>query len=167
MPRSSLVEDQDHVPVAEGRAQRIQIRRSFPGPVGAEVLRDQQPQGVVRERPIGQLADDDQRVFGRRPAVAEGFRPCTGDLGTREQVVPQQQGVGLAETLGGVGEDGAGRAGLRVRAAVEPVAQAADEGVDVRGGPSEIQEAGGVSFQAGGCAGTEAFEVDDSVQILG
>ena len=51
--------------------------------------------------------------------------------------------------------------------AVEPVAQAADEGVDVRRGPGELQEAGGVSFQAGGRAGTEAFEVDDSVQILG
>ena len=156
-----LVEDQDHVPVAEVRAQRVQVRRPFLGPVGAEVLRDQQPQGIAGERPVGQLPDHRQRVVGRRPVVTERSCPLAGDPRAREQVVSQQQGVGLAETLGGVGEDGAG-----LRAAVEATAQPADEGVDVRRGPGELQEAGSVPFQAGGRAGTEAFEVDDPVQIL-
>ena len=156
-----LVEDQDHVPVAEIRAQHVQVRRPFPGPAGAEVFRDQQPQRIVRERPVGQLPDHRQRVVGRRPVVAEGLYPCPGGPGAREQVISQQQGVGLAESLGGVGEDGAD-----LRATVEPITQPLDEGVDVRRGAGELQEAGGVSFQAGGRAGTEAFEVDDPIQLL-
>ena len=156
-----LVEDQDHVPVAEVRAQHVQIGGAFPGPADPEVFRDQQPQRIVRERPVGQLPDHRQRVGGRRPVVAEGPRPHTGGLGAGEQVVSEQQGVGLAETLGGVGEDGADR-----RAAVEAIAQAADEDMDVRRGTGELQEAGSVSFQAGGRAGTQAFEVDDPIQLL-
>ena len=101
-----LVEDQDDVPVAKVRTQCIQVRWPFSGPVGAEAFRDQQPQGIVRERVVGQLLDNHQRVVGRRPLVAERFRPRTGDLRVFEQVVPEQQGVGLAETLCGVGEEG-------------------------------------------------------------
>ena len=76
-----LVEDQDHVPVAEVRAQRVQVRWPFTGPVGAERLRDQQPQGIAGERPVGQLPDHQQRVVGRRPVVAE--RPCPPPGGPR------------------------------------------------------------------------------------
>ena len=76
-----LVEDQDHVPVAEVRAQHVQVRRPFPGPADPEVFRDQQPQRIVRERPVGQLPDHRQRVAGRRPVVAEGLYPCPGGLG--------------------------------------------------------------------------------------
>ena len=156
-----LVENQDHVPVAKVRTQCIQVRWSFSGPVGAEMFRNQQPQGIVRERVVGQLPGNHQRVVGRRPLVAERLHPRAGDLRACEQVVPQQQGVGLAETLGGVGEEGSW-----LRAAVEPIAQASDEGVDIRRGPGEIQEAGSVSFQAGGRAGMQALKIDDPIQIL-
>ena len=101
-----LVENQDHVSVAEVCTQCIQIRWPFSGPVCAEVFRDQQPQGIVRARVVGQLPGNHQRAAGRRPLVAEGFRPRTSDLSAFEQVVPEQQGVGLAETLCGVGEEG-------------------------------------------------------------